>query len=176
MERGRGRGGFGDRGRGGFGDRGGRGGGDRGRGRGGRGFRRGRRGRRGRRRRRRGGDKEVWVPVTKLGRLVKAGHIKSLEEIYQFSLPIKEYQIVEHFLGESVLKFAGIADCYTSSVGQTRCLGNFVKATYHAINKTYSYLTPDLWAPTKFSKSPFQEYTDFLKESKNAKKTSPRSS
>merc|ERR1712083_1118909 len=285
MERGRGRGGFGDRGRGGFGDRGGRGGGDRGRGRGGRGFGRGRRGRRGRRRRRRGNDKEAWVPVTKLGRLVKAGHIKSLEEIYQFSLPIKEYQIVEHFLGESVLKdevmkicpvqkqtragqrtrfkafvivgdcnghvglgvkcskevatairgaiilaklsvipirrgywgstfgaphtvpckvtgkcgsvrfriipapkgtgisaasvpkrllkFAGIADCYTSSVGQTRCLGNFVKATYHAINKTYSYLTPDLWAPTKFSKSPFQEYTDFLKESKNAKKNVP---
>ena len=59
------RGGFGrGRGRGDRGDRGrGRGRGDRGRGRG------------------RGGDrgKEEWVPVTKLGRLVKEGRIRSLE-------------------------------------------------------------------------------------------------
>ena len=34
------------------------------------------------------GDKE-WVPVTKLGRLVKEMKIKKLEEIYLFSLPIK---------------------------------------------------------------------------------------
>lgn len=38
------------------------------------------------------------VPVTKLGRLVKDGKIKSMEEIYLFSLPIKEYQIVDFFL------------------------------------------------------------------------------
>ena len=38
------------------------------------------------------------VPVTKLGRLVKAGKIKSMEEIYLHSLPIKEYQIVDFFL------------------------------------------------------------------------------
>ena len=30
-----------------------------------------------------------WLPVTKLGRLVKDMKIKSLEEIYLFSLPIK---------------------------------------------------------------------------------------
>ena len=71
------RGGFGDRGRG-----------DRGRGRGRRGPRRG------------GGKSEEkeWQPVTKLGRLVKAGKIKSIEEIYLHSLPIKEYQIVDWFL------------------------------------------------------------------------------
>jgi len=40
--------------------------------------------------------------VTKLGRLVQAGKIKSLEEIYLFSLAIKEYQIVDHFLGEAL--------------------------------------------------------------------------
>ena len=68
------RGGFGDRGRGGRGrgDRGGRGGRGRGRGRGGR-----------------GKEEKEWIPVTKLGRLVKDGKIKSLEEIYLFSLPIK---------------------------------------------------------------------------------------
>jgi small subunit ribosomal protein S2e len=38
------------------------------------------------------------VPVTKLGRLVKDGKIKSMEEIYLFSLPVKEYQIVDFFL------------------------------------------------------------------------------
>lgn len=65
------RGGFGDRGRGGRG-RGGRGGRGRGRGRGGR-----------------GKEEKEWIPVTKLGRLVKDGKIKSLEEIYLFSLPIK---------------------------------------------------------------------------------------
>ena len=66
------RGGF----RGGFGGRG------RGRGRGGRGGRVGRG-------RGRGKEEKEWVPITKLGRLVKDGKIKSLQEIYLFSLPIK---------------------------------------------------------------------------------------
>jgi len=84
-----GRGGF----RGGFG-----GGGDRGRGGRGRGRGRGRGGRGGGGK---DGDKE-WVPVTKLGRLVRDGKIKSLEEIYLFSLPIKEFEIIDHFLGSSL--------------------------------------------------------------------------
>ncbi|CAO3596168.1 unnamed protein product [Absidia cylindrospora] len=241
------------RGRGGFG---------RGRGRGGRG------------RGRRGEEKNEWVPVTKLGRLVKAGKIKSIEEIYLFSLPIKEYQIVDYFLpklqdqvmkimpvqkqtragqrtrfkafvvigdndghvglgvkcskevatsirgaiilaklsiipvrrgfwgsslGEphtvpckvtgkcgssvcrlipaprgtgivgapvpkKVLQLAGVTDCYTSSKGSTRTLGNFVKATFAAIGNTYGFLTPDLWTETEFTKAPFQEFTDFLSQ------------
>lgn len=79
------RGGF----RGGFGGRG------RGRGRG-RGGPRGGRGGRG------GKEDKEWVPVTKLGRLVKDGKIKSLEEIYQFSLPIKEYEIIDFFCGSAL--------------------------------------------------------------------------
>jgi len=93
---GRGGRGFG-RGRGGFGDRrreGDREGGERGRGRGGRGGPR-----RGGRGKEEGG---AWVPVTKLGRLVKEKLINSLEEIYLFSLSIKEYQIVDLFLGEKL--------------------------------------------------------------------------
>jgi small subunit ribosomal protein S2e len=39
------------------------------------------------------------VPVTRLGRLVRERLIKSLEDIYLFSLPIKEHQIVDWFLG-----------------------------------------------------------------------------
>ncbi|EPQ14408.1 40S ribosomal protein S2 [Myotis brandtii] len=46
-------------------------------------------------------DKE-WIPVTKLGRLVKDMKIKSLEEIYLYSLPIKESEIIDFFLGASL--------------------------------------------------------------------------
>jgi len=240
----------------------------------GRGEGRGRGGGRGRGRGRgRDGDSDKWVACTKLGRLVQAGKIKSLEQIYLFSLPIKESQIVDHFLGESlkdevmkvmpvqkqtsagqrtrfkafvvvgdsnghvglgvksakevatsirgaitlaklsivpirrgywgsrmgaphtipgkvsakcgsvairlipapkgagivaapvpkkVLTLAGIQDCYTCSRGHTKTLGNFVKATFAAVSKTYGFLTPDLWKETKSTKSPYQEFTDFL--------------
>merc|ERR1712227_726858 len=78
------RGGF----RGGFGGRG------RGRGRG--------RGGRGGRGRGRGKEEKEWVPITKLGRLVKDGKIKSLEDIYLFSLPIKEFEIIDFFIGPAL--------------------------------------------------------------------------
>jgi len=212
--------------------------------------------------------------VTKLGRLVKDGKIRSIEEIYLFSLPIKEFQIVEHFLptlkdevmkimpvqkqtqagqrtrfkafvivGDSaghiglgvkcskevatairgaiiaaklsvipvrlgfwgakfgqphtvpckvtgkcgsvrfrlipaprgtgivaagapkkLLTLAGVDDVYSSSKGCTKTMGNFIKAAFDCISKTYSYLSPDLWAPTTFTKSPFQEFTDYLRD------------
>ena len=80
---GRGRGGFGGRGSGGRGGRGRGRGGPRGRGRG------------------KEGEKE-WIPVTKLGRLVRDGKIRTLEEIYLFSLPIKEFEIIDFFLGSAL--------------------------------------------------------------------------
>ena len=39
--------------------------------------------------------KETWTPVTKLGRLVRDGKIKSIDEIFEFGIKIKEYQIVD---------------------------------------------------------------------------------
>uniref|UniRef100_A0A2K6BXR3 Small ribosomal subunit protein uS5 n=1 Tax=Macaca nemestrina TaxID=9545 RepID=A0A2K6BXR3_MACNE len=58
----------------------------------------------GRDRRARGGKAEnkEWMLVTKLGRLVKDMKIKSLQEIYLFSLPIKESEIIDFFLGASL--------------------------------------------------------------------------
>ena len=43
-----------------------------------------------------------WIPVTKLGRLVKDNKIKKLEDIYLFSLPIKEAEIIDHFIGPAL--------------------------------------------------------------------------
>jgi len=255
----------GGRGRGERGGRGGRGG--RGRGRGGRGGR--------------GGSQEQeWVPFTKLGRLVKEGKIKSMEEIYLHSLPVKEYQIIDHFFGDKLkdevmkissvqkqtragqrtrfkafvilgdcnghcglgvkcakevatairgaliqaklslvpirrgywgemlgkvhtvpskvtgkcgsvrvrlipapkgsgivaspvpaklLQFAGIEDVYTNSAGHTKTLGNFIKATFYALKKTYNFLTPDLWEQDDIPMTLYQEHTDFLME--NGKKS-----
>lgn len=254
---GRGRGDSGGRGRGGFGR-----GGGRGRGRG-----RGRGGRRGR------DDENVWVPVTKLGRLVKEGKISSIEEIFLYSLPVKEAEIIDFFLkdklqdevmkimpvqkqssagqrtrfkafvalgdsaghiglgvkcasevatsirgaitaaklnvapvrrgywgrtsgmphtvpckvagkcgsvsvrlipaprgtglvsspaGKKLLHMAGIDDCYTSSQGHTRTMGNFIKAIFYALRNTYCYLSPELWKENALTPLPYQEHTDFL--------------
>ncbi|KAK8927655.1 40S ribosomal protein S2 [Metarhizium anisopliae] len=165
-----------DRGRGGgFGSRGG----DRGRGR-------------GRGRGRRGGKSEEkeWQPVTKLGRLVKAGKINSMEEIYLHSLPIKEFQIVDNFLPKlkdevmklipaprgtglvaspavkRFLQLAGVEDAYTSSAGSTKTLENTLKATFVAVSNTYGFLTPNLWKETKLIRSPLEEFADTLRDGK----------
>jgi len=215
-------------------------------------------------------EEEEWKPLTKLGRLVKGGQIKSLEEIYRYCIPIKEFQIVDTFLkgslkeevmkihpvqkqtqagqrtrfkayaiigdmnghlglgvkvakevqgaikgalvdaklnlvpirrgywgnmigkphtvpvkltGKSgsvrvrlipaprgtgivgattpkkVLQFAGIQDCYTSSRGNTKTKGNFIKATYAALELTYKYLTPDLWVPSVYDQTPMERFS-----------------
>jgi small subunit ribosomal protein S2e len=63
---------------------------------------------------------------------------------------------------KKVLTYAGIEDVFTQTRGSTKTLGNFVKATFDALSRTYAYLTPDLWRETKLMKAPYQEHTDFL--------------
>jgi small subunit ribosomal protein S2e len=75
---------------------------------------------------------------------------------------------------KKVLTFAGIQDVFTSSSGSTKTLGNFVKATFDALGKTYAYLTPDLWKQYSLPRVPYQEHSDFLFNNKGraAKKIS----
>ncbi|XP_013792604.2 40S ribosomal protein S2-like [Limulus polyphemus] len=76
--------------------------------------------------------------------------------------------IVSAPVPKKLLTMAGIEDCYTSARGSTATLGNFAKATYLAIQQTYSYLTPELWKENLLTKSPYQEFTDYLIASQKA--------
>jgi len=64
-----------------------------------------------------------------------------------------------------LLSMAGISDCYTSSSGHTRTMGNFVKATFFALRSSYRFLSPNLWKDNPITKGPFAQYTDYLKDS-----------
>ena len=46
---------------------------------------------------------------------------------------------------KKMMQFAGVADVFTQSRGNTDTMENFVRANYDALYKTYCYLTPDLW-------------------------------
>lgn len=37
-----------------------------------------------------------------------------------------------------------------------------VQATFYALQKTYGFLSPELWKGTTYTKAPLQEFTDFL--------------
>jgi len=63
---------------------------------------------------------------------------------------------------KKVLTLAGIEDCFTCTRGSTATMGNLIKATFQALQSTYGFLTPDLWASNKLVRSPYQEYTDEL--------------
>jgi len=70
--------------------------------------------------------------------------------------------LVSSPVGKKIMNFAGITDCYTSASGHTRTTGNFIKAMFAALCKTYGYLTPDLWKITAAAAGPYQEHTDWL--------------
>ena len=74
--------------------------------------------------------------MTKLGRLVKDGKIKSLEEIYLYSLPIKEHEIIYMFIGpalkDEVLKIMPVQK--QTRAGQRTRFNAFV-----GVGKFYAY-------------------------------------
>merc|ERR1712146_869358 len=63
---------------------------------------------------------------------------------------------------KKLLTMAGVEDCYSNAIGQTATGGNFAKAVFQAMGRTYTFLTPDMWSKTEFTKAPAQEFTDFL--------------
>jgi len=70
--------------------------------------------------------------------------------------------IVAGLAPKKLLNMAGLADCFTASRGKTKTMGNFIKATFAALVQTYSLLTPDMWKETRFTKTPYEEYSQFL--------------
>lgn len=62
---------------------------------------------------------------------------------------------------KKLLQLAGIKDCYTTSRGSTRTLGNFVKAVFIAVSNTYKYLTPDMWSKNQLEPTIYERRYDF---------------
>jgi len=65
---------------------------------------------------------------------------------------------------KKVLQLAGVRDCYTSSTGCTKTMGNFIFATFNALAKTYTFLTPDFWGKPELRKSPLDPSEDLKKK------------
>jgi len=70
--------------------------------------------------------------------------------------------IVAAQVPKKILQFAGLQDVYTQCTGHSKTLGNFAKATYDALKKTYSFLTPDLWKETKLMPPPQEQFSVYL--------------
>merc|ERR1712000_468766 len=74
--------------------------------------------------------------------------------------------IVAATVPKKLLTMAGVQDVYTQSSGHTRSLGNFVKATFFAVSKSYGYLDPTLWRETNPGKTPIETNAAFLSQRK----------
>ncbi len=99
--------------------------------------------------------------------------------------------IVAAGVPKKLLTMAGVEDCYTAATGKTHTLGNFgayistivgsfhgivlcivifnwlllaAMATFIALQRTYLYLTPDLWANKALPVNPYAEHSDFLEK------------
>lgn len=63
---------------------------------------------------------------------------------------------------KKMLSLAGIEDVYTSTRGHSRTMGNFIKASFFALCKSYGYLTPDLWRDSAFPRNLYSTHSEFL--------------
>ena len=69
---------------------------------------------------------------------------------------------------KKMMQFAGVADVFTQSRGNTDTMENFVRAAYDAMYKTYCYLTPDLWNIGQIETNLFVKHSDKLAKDKSA--------
>ncbi len=54
--------------------------------------------------------------------------------------------IVASDVAKTIMKFAGISDCWTRSYGSTRTIPSYAFATYNALKNTYRIVTPTDWS------------------------------
>lgn len=64
---------------------------------------------------------------------------------------------------KKLLGFAGVADIFSQSRGNTDTMENFARAAYDALFKTYNYLTPDLWKTNIIAENIFTQNSDQLR-------------
>lgn len=57
---------------------------------------------------------------------------------------------------KKLLTMAGIRDVYSSATGHTRTTGNFIKATFECLRKSYDFLTPDMWSERELGVSRYR--------------------
>ena len=67
---------------------------------------------------------------------------------------------------KKILLLAGVKDCYTASAGKTRTVENFIKACYNALQRSCSFLTPDLWKDLPVPEHPYSKFADKADELK----------
>jgi small subunit ribosomal protein S2e len=67
---------------------------------------------------------------------------------------------------KKILQLAGVMDCYTASMGKTRTVENFIKATYDALHRSYKILTPDLWKEWAVPEHPYSKFAEKADELK----------
>ena len=58
-------------------------------------------------------------------------------------------------VSKKLFQFAGLQDVYTKTEGTTRTRGNFIKAAYAALTRTYTYNNPDFWGKSAQSEHPY---------------------
>ncbi len=76
-------------------------------------------------------------------------------------------QIVAAPASKRMIQLAGLQDCFTCADGHTKTKGNFVRATFDALARSYQYLTPDLWAVQAPPKQLYAEFSDLLSQTKH---------
>lgn len=79
-----------------------------------------------------------WMSITKWGQLGKHVKIKSLEEMYLFSLPIKESEMIDCLLGTSGMKFSRPCPCRSRSGADHACAGQHTRSKAFVATGSYN--------------------------------------
>lgn len=69
---------------------------------------------------------------------------------------------------KKMMQFAGVADVFTQSRGNTDTMENFLRAIFDALYQSYCYLTPDLWNIGSIENNIFAENHATLNKNKSA--------